>query len=190
MKAVLGALGLLLTTSVASGGFIFVDPPSEGNSWTLHGQASGSFDYIVFMFVSGESGSGPFAGPGISGFDDHSTGDPPPEVTTWSTVYSDSTFVVARGPESDSDGLGFDIHLEGVFGSVTFQGAAFLNGEYVFSTTVVTDGGGFPNAGLPDWIPLPGDLPVNPMTPLPLPAPVWLGSLGLLAVIAFRRKIL
>ena len=76
---------------------------------------------------------------------------------------------------------------------IQFQGVAFRDGELLFSATFNWDGlgeFGFPQMYLTqynEWAPeqtsLPGGIPV------PLPAPVWLGSFGLLAVIVLRRRL-
>ena len=197
MRVFLGAVAALATTSVASGIFIIQDPPTEGNSWTQHIVAAGPFDYIAFELLT-DSGGGPFQAPWISGFVDHTESwpNPPSPIDSWEAVTlpetTDGTFVAATGPAEDSTLIGFDLHFNGNLDEgVTFQGVAFNDGQFSFSAAFTWTGFGFMNIGdRNNWQPDPGDMHGMPITPIPLPAPVWLGSLGLLAVIAFRRKIL
>ena len=197
VRLFLGAVAALATTSVASGIFIVQDPPNEGNSWTQHIVAAGPFDYIAFEILT-DSGGGLFKGPWISGFVDHTASwpDPPGPVYTWDAVTlpetTDGYFVAATGEAAESALLGFDLHFDGNLNlGVTFQGVAFNEGEIAFSAEFTWTGIGFMNIGNRNgWQPDPGGMPGMPVTPIPLPAPVWLGSLGLLAVIAIRRKIL
>ena len=94
----------------------------------------------------------------------------------------------ATGPAS-TIALAFDIHLSGsVSGPVTFQGVAFLNGVMQFSAEFVWTGTGtFFITNEDMWNPDPGSLPG---LIVPLPAAVWMGSLGLLGVMVIRRKLL
>lgn len=150
------------------------DGPQAGGSWTQHIVAVGPFDYLGFEFLEGTGG--PFQTPELSGFVDHFAGFPPPIVSTWATVVATPTFVAATGPAVNSTQLGFDIHFAGGFAEpVRFLGEAFLGGVSQFSAEFVWSGSGFMN--------------VESVTAIPLPAAVWMGSLGILAVILFRQKI-
>ncbi len=176
MKLIVGGLVVAVMTSVASAGFVIEDPPTAGTSWTQHIVAFGPFDYITFDFLEGTGG--PFEPPGLSGFVDHSAGFPPPIVSTWVTVgIGTPTFVAATGPAVDSTQLGFDIHFAGdIAEPVRFLGEAFLGGVSQFSAEFVWSGSGFMNVQ-------------SAVVAIPLPAAVWMGSLGFLAVILFRQKI-
>ncbi len=179
MKLFVGGLVVAVMTSVASAGFVIEDPPTAGASWTQHIVAFGPFDYLGFEFLEGTGG--PFLTPGISGFVDHSSaGFPPPNVPTWATVvdtnFDATRFVAMTGPAGDSTQLGFDIHFAGdIAEPVRFQGEAFLAGVFQFGAEFVWSGSGFMN--------------VQSVVAIPLPAAVWMGSLGILAVILFRQKI-
>ena len=77
---------------------------------------------------------------------------------------------------------------------IRFRGVAFRDGAVLFTATLNWDGLG--DFGLPQmylsnlnvWQPEQTSLPGGSM--VPLPAPLWLGSFGLLAVIALRRRLL
>ncbi len=174
MKLFVGGLVVAVMTSVASAGFVVEDPPTAGNSWTQHIVAFGPFDFIRFEFLEGTGG--PFELPGLSGFVDHSAGFPPPIVATWATVFDTPTLMFATGPAVDSNKLGFDIHFAGnVAEPVRFRGDAYLGGVSQFSAVFDWSGSGF--------------MKVANVVAIPLPAAVWMGSLGILAVILFRQKI-
>ncbi len=186
MKLFVGGLVVAVVTSVASAGFVIEVPPTDGGSWTQHIVAAGPFDYIGFEFLEGTGG--PFQSTGLSGFVDHSAGFPPPIVSTWATVFATPTFVAATGPAVDSTQLGFDIHFEGdLTQPVRFQGVAFLGGVFQFSAEFVWSGFFVMNIQNIDvWQPDPSKLPASVV---PLPAAVWMGSLGILAVLLIRQKI-
>lgn len=186
MKLFVGGLVVAVMTSVASAGFVIQDLPVGGGSWTQHIVAAGPFDYLGFEFLEGTGG--PFQPPGITDFVDHSAGFPPPSVSTWATFYSTPTFVAATGPAGDFTQLGFDIHFEGDLAQpVRFQAVAFLDDVFQFSAEFVWSGLFVMNIQNIDvWQPDPSKLPASVV---PLPAAVWMGSLGILAVLLFRQKI-
>ena len=192
---VLGAM-----SSAASAGFIIDGDPvlnsprrsagfnsndaAPGSSWTQRIMAMGSFDYIAFELLT-DNGGGPFEGPALSNFTNPANGDAP--AAGWNAVFNDANMVYASGPAS-TVALAFDIHLDGsVSEPVTFQGVAFLNGVMQFSAEFVWTGTGtifITNEDM--WNPDPGSL--HGLI-VPLPAAVWMGSLGLLGVMMIRRKL-
>ena len=149
-------------------------------------------DPIVLTGKGGEveivtdNGGGPFEAPALSNFTNPGNGETP--AADWNAVFDDANMIHAAGPAS-TVALAFDIHLSGsVSGPVTFQGVAFLNGVMQFSATFVWTGDGtFSITDENMWNPDPGSLPG---LMVPLPAAVWMGSLGLLGVMVIRRKLL
>ena len=188
MKALVAAIFAAGLTSAASAGFIIEDPPEQGSSWTQQIILSGSFDMIAFELVS-DGGAGPFGAPGITDFIDPSAGGTP--IPGWGVGYGSPSLLIVTG--ADSSSMEFTLHFDGDRNqAVTFRGVAFQDGEFQFSADFVWNGVGFGFDDLIDvrningWQPEAGTM----MTYLiPLPAPIWLGSLGLLAVIALRRRL-
>ncbi len=188
-----------IMSSVASAGFIIDGNPvasrpgrsaghdtndsAPGYGWTQRIMMMGTFDYIAFEIVS-NLGGGPFDAPALSSFTDPGSEAPMP---AWNAVFDDMNMIHATGP-AVTVALAFDIHLDGrVSEPVTFQGVAFLNGVFQFSADFVWTGAGTLSITNEDmWNPDPASLPGMVV---PLPAAVWLGSLGLLGVVVIRRKL-
>jgi hypothetical protein len=208
MKTFVAAVFAASVTSLASAGFIIEDPPEAGNSWSQRIVLEGSFDAIAFEIISrptaspfgspgnmqfgfGHDNSPSFAEPGITGFIDPSGGGSP--LGGWNAEFLSPTLVVASG--FDASSMEVTLHFEGeVDQPVSFRGVAFQDGEFQFSADFVWDGGDGSGMGLgmidivniDGWQPTPGSVGMAVM--IPLPASVWLGSLGLVAVIILRRR--
>ena len=171
-----------------SAGFIVKDPPVFAGSWTLHIKASGpQLDSIYFEILDVTSLAGPFEHPGADGTVEHfGLGHTLPLPAGSGVLYSHTQPFVT---EAAFDGeVGFDLHFAGdgnrhadsselrllplpLHQSWQGQGADQTNSA--------------PNR---DWRDAdPGSPPNIPM--MPLPAPVWLGALGLLGVLALRRRL-
>ena len=172
------------SSSRSSSGFNTSDT-APGYTWTQRIMVMGNFDYIAFEIVT-DNGGGPFEAPALSNFTNPANSDAP--AADWNAVFDDANMIHATGPAS-TVALAFDIHLSGsVSGPVTFQGVAFLNGVMQFSAEFVWTGTGtFFITNEDMWNPDPGSLPG---LIVPLPAAVWMGSLGLLGVMVIRRKLL
>jgi hypothetical protein len=90
--------------------------------------------------------------------------------------------------------MGVVLHFAGsIIAPIELRGVAFRGGEFLFSATFNWDGlgsSGFVQMYTTEidvWDPEQTSLPAG--NPIPLPAPVWLGTVGLLAVIAMRRRL-
>ena len=210
LKAFVAAIFAASLTPATWAGFIIEDLPQPGGSWSQRIVLDGSFDAIAFEIVSGAAGPGQmpgnadlmfgfaqdnsarsFAAPGISDFTNPSAGGV--AIGGWNAEIASPSLVVAFGLDTSS--MAVTLHFAGdVDQPVTFRGVAFQDGEFQFSATFVWDGAagsgigsGFINIiDVDGWQPEPGSLG---MVLIPLPAPVWLGSIGLLAVIVLRRKL-
>ncbi len=143
----------------------------------------------VFGFAH-DNGAPSFAAPGISDFTNPSAGGV--ALAGWNVEIQSPSLLVAFGPDASS--MAVTLHFAGdIDQPLTFRGVAFQDGEFQFSATFVWDGEGVFGMGngfiniidVDGWQPEPGSLG---MVLIPLPAPVWLGSIGLLVVIVLRRK--
>ena len=132
-----------------------------------------------------EIGGSAFEAPVLSNFTNPANGNAP--MSAWNAVFDDMNMIHATGP-AVTVALAFDIHLDGsVSEPVTFQGVAFLKGVFQFSADFVWTGAGTLSITNEDmWNPDPGSFPGMVV---PLPAAIWLGSLGLLGVVVIRRKL-
>ena len=190
-KLTLAALVAVACTSAAPAGFIIEDAAVGGGSWSQEIILfdDGGIDFVYFEIVTDTSGSGPFTATPILNFGDPTNSDLP--ITDWETTFESATAVAGAGPATTL--MGVVLHFDGTLtGPIELRGIAFLGTERLFSATFIWDGltsSGFHLMHMldTDWDPGYTSLPG---TVVPLPAPVWLGSFGLLAVIALRRRLL
>ena len=188
------SLAVLVAAACASsahGGFIIEDDPVLGDSWSqrIVFFDAGGIDFIYFEIVNDTSGSGPFSSPAILSFGDPTAGDA--ALTDWGIAAQTSDAVAGTGPSTNLMAVVLEFAGD-MSAPIEFRAIAFRGDEFLFSATFNWDGlggFGFPQMYLTDidvWQPdqtmLLGNL-------IPLPAPVWLGSFGLLAVIALRRGL-
>ncbi|MHC4768413.1 MAG: hypothetical protein ACYTEI_06860 [Planctomycetota bacterium] len=209
MKAFVAAILAASLAPATWAGFIIEDSPEAGSSWSQRIVLNGSFDAIAFEIVSHQAVGSPFAPPGnfqvgpathnnhgfaeagITDFMDPNAGGV--ALAGWNAELLSPNLAVATGLDTSS--MAITLHFAGEIDQpVTFRGVAFQDGEFQFSAEFVWDGVSLSNMdlGLIDiqnidgWQPDPGSVGMAVL--IPLPAPVWLGSLGLLAVIILRRK--
>ena len=179
--------GVLISTSVASASFIIEDEPVPGSSYTQRIIAPGLIDYIAFV-IDVDGGGGPFEAPFLSVFGDPSNNDAP--IAGWTTAYDSDAFAVAgAGPSAGP--IAVVLHFAGDIGlPVSFHGIAYRDGVRQYSADFVWDPSGFGSfmsvINKDQYDPDPGSLPSQF---IPLPAPIWLGSLGLMAVLVIRRRL-
>ncbi len=192
-KLSLAVLVAVACTSAAPAGFIIEDDAVDGSSWSqrIVVYDAGGIDFIYFEIVQDTQGSGPFSTPGaITNFGDPTAGDA--SIQDWGIAYESSQAVAGAGPDTSLMSVVFEF-AGSMTAPIQFQGVAFRDGQLLFSATFNWDGlgsSGFPQMYLtqidvwqPDQTSLPGG------NPIPLPAPVWLGSFGLLAVLVLRRRL-
>ena len=152
---------------------------------------AGGIDFVYFEILSDTMGSGPFGSPAILSFGDPIAGDA--ALPDWG-ILAQSSQAVAAGTKSDTTLMSVVLEFTGdITQPIVFQGVAFQDGVVQFSATFNWDGltsSGFHLLYLSNedvWQPDQTALLANLV---PLPAPVWLGSFGLLAVIVLRRRLL
>ncbi|MCH7799846.1 MAG: hypothetical protein IID28_15600 [Planctomycetes bacterium] len=191
-KFSLAALVAAACTSAAPAGFMIEDAAVGGGSWSQRIVLfdAGGIDFVYFEILSDAMGSGPFGSPAIGSFGDPIAGDA--ALPGWGILAQSSQAVAGAGPATTL--MGVVLHFAGsITAPIELRGVAFRGGEFLFSATFNWDGltsSGFHLMYLsefdvwnPDQTSLPGNM-------IPLPAPVWLGSFGLLAVIVLRRRLL
>ena len=191
-KLTLAALVAVACTSAAPAGFIIEDAAVGGGSWSQEIILfdAGGIDFVYFEIVVNDLGSGPFTSTPILSFDDPTNSGAP--IAGWETTFESTEAVAGAGPATTL--MGVVLHFAGsITAPIELRGVAFRGGEFLFSATFNWDGltsSGFHLMYLsefdvwnPDQTSLPGNM-------IPLPAPLWLGSFGLLAVIVLRRRLL
>jgi len=176
------AVSVCLLTPKSFADFMEAGPPQEGGSlsFTFTNTSGLSFSAIIVQSIDGSH----FAGPGLS---DLST-------PTWETAnFFVTTIALGTIATPWTNGL-VTIHFEGSMLDVPTSFAIFgidsSSNTLADGTRVDWDGSSFSYSDAD-----PGDLPSNweemmAGAMMPLPSPVWLGSLGLVAIIVWRRKIL
>ena len=191
-KLSLAVLVAVACTSAAPAGFIIEDDAVAGSSWSqrIVVYDAGGIDFIYFEIVQDNFGSGPFSSSPIANFGDPTSLDAP--IAGWGTTFESTEAVAGAGP--DTTLMAVVLEFAGSMAApIEFRGVAFRDGELLFSATFNWDGlgsSGFPQMYLTEidvWDPDQSSLPAG--NPIPLPAPVWLGTVGLLAVIALRRRL-
>jgi hypothetical protein len=208
MKAFVAAVLAASLAPATWAGFIIEDSPEAGSSWSQRIVLNGSFDAIAFEIVSHHAVGSPFEPPGnpqvgfanynnnpgfaeagIAGFADPSAGGV--AIAGWNSELLSPNLAIATGLDMSS--MSITLHFAGEIDQpVTFRGVAFQDGEFQFSAEFVWDGVSLSDTGLglidivdiDGWQPDPGSVGMAVL--IPLPAPVWLGSLGLLAVIGWN----
>jgi len=192
-KFSLAVLVAVACTSAAPAGFIIEDDAVAGNSWSqrIVFYDAGGIDFIYFEIIDDTHKSGPFNFPGvITNFGDPTAGDDP--IADWGTTFESTAAVTGAGPATTLLAVVLDF-AGSITAPIEFRGVAFRGGELLFSATFNWDGLGSSGFGqmyltaIDVWDPDQTSLPAGNM--MPLPAPVWLGTVGLFAVIAMRRKL-
>ena len=191
-KLTFAALVVAACTSAAPAGFMIEDAAVGGGSWSQRIVLfdAGGIDFVYFEILSDAMGSGPFGSPAIGSFGDPIAGDA--ALPGWGILAQSSQAVAGAG--SDTTLMSVVLQFTGdITQPIVFQGVAFQDGVVQFSATFNWDGltsSGFHLLHLSNddvWQPDQTALLANLV---PLPAPLWLGSFGLLAVIVLRRRLL
>ena len=191
-KLTLAALVAVACTAAAPAGFIIEDDAVAGNSWSQEIILfdAGGIDFVYFEIVGKDMGAGPFSPTSILSFSDPA--DPGMSIDGWNTTFESAQIVAGAGPATTL--MGVVLHFAGsILAPIELRGVAFRGGEFLFSATFNWDGltsSGFHLMYLSEFDVWNPDQTSLPGTMIPLPAPLWLGSFGLLAVIVLRRRLL
>ncbi len=190
-KLTFAALVAAACTSAAPAGFMIENDAVGGGSWSQRIVLfdAGGIDFVYFEILS-DTMSGPFGSPAILSFGDPIAGDD--ALTDWGILAQSSQAVAGAGPDTTLMSVVLEFTGD-ITQPIVFQGVAFQDGVVQFSATFNWDGltsSGFHLLYLSNedvWQPDQTALLANLV---PLPAPLWLGSFGLLAVIVLRRRLL
>ena len=191
-KFSLAALVAAACTSAAPAGFMIEDAAVGGGSWSQRSVLfdAGGIDFVYFEIVVNDMGSGPFTSTPILSFGDPTNSGAP--IAGWETTFESTEAVAGAGPAATL--MGVVLHFDGTLTApIELRGIAFLGTERLFSATFIWDGltsSGFHLMYLSEFDVWNPDQTSLPGTMIPLPAPLWLGSFGLLAVIVLRRRLL